>query len=73
MPRAPTTASASAPQIGQTPATRPAPTPAKARCPIPSPISAIRFCTTNVPTSGANTPTMAAATSARCMNASSNG
>ena len=59
--------------MGQTPASSPAPTPAKAIWPMPSPISDILFWTRKVPIMGAKTPTATLAISARCMNDSSKG
>src|SRR5262249_5596718 len=60
-------------QIGHTFASNPAATPANATCPMPSPMSDMRFCTRNVPISGAHAPTTSPAASASCMYSRSNG
>src|SRR5437899_3639211 len=67
MATAPSTATISAAHTGQTPSRRPAPTPAKARCPIPSPRSDMRFCTRKPPMRGAHAPTTTPAARASCM------
>src|SRR5437879_3392511 len=67
MATAPSTATISAAHTGQTPSRRPAPTPAKARWPIPSPRSDMRFCTRKPPMRGAHAPTTTPAARASCM------
>src|SRR5437773_6349148 len=71
MPPAPTTAAASAVQTGDTSSRYPSATPAKATCPIPSPIRLISRCTRKNPTVGASTPTIAPAANASRMNSRS--
>ena len=68
-----TTATSNAVHTGEVPNRRPAPTPATATWPIPSPSNDRRFCTRNVPMRGADAPTASPAISASCMYVVSNG
>src|SRR5215211_3715218 len=68
MPTAARTQTTSADATGSIPSKYPAATPAKAACPIPSPIRLMRRCTRKKPTAGARRPTIAPAANARRMN-----
>src|SRR5215211_7168314 len=71
MPTAARTQTTSADATGSIPSKYPAATPAKAACPIPSPIRLMRRCTRKKPTAGARSPTTAPAAKARRMKSAS--
>src|SRR4029079_17322735 len=70
-PTAASVAATSAAPTGETPKRYPAATPAKAACPIPSPIRLICRWTRKNPTAGASTPTTAPVANAIRMNSAS--
>src|SRR3954465_1287993 len=70
-PTAASVAATSAAPTGETSGRNPAATPAKAACPIPSPIRLIRLCTRKNPTAGARTPTTAPVAKATRMKSAS--